>query len=251
MNKSLTITEDELSSMPEDKALEVWRKINTPKFPQRNKIVLNNQKFIDDTANPDFGKIFAYKYEDENGEQKETITELKTGEEFYPILTRIQITGGYVGDKQKYRCKEVYQGQPIEVIEIETRDVVFSGNYQEAKEQYNLAYKQAVYVYYEGSIYRWLLGGGETRSSWFEMQNIIRELNNPHTVKVTKVIPQKSKMTHWNELKFELGKEFDVKTALGLQIQVSKLLGESELQDPKESIKEDEKTDLTDDDLPF
>lgn len=234
-----------LEAMKDEDALKLWQKTNTPEYPKSNRIVLDNGKYgKDDKLNPNFGKILAYSYDD----GQETVRQISTGEEFYPIMSRVQIMSQFVENKPQYLIKEVDQGLPIEVLNPETKEVLFSGSYQDAKEEFNLKYKQVVYAYYEGKTYRWLLGGGDTRNTYFEVSNAIRQLKQPRYIKIDEIVPMKNATTFWNEIKFSVGGAFDVKTALTLQMQLARHLGTAN--EPTEAANSEDAVDA-EDLLPF
>lgn len=222
MTKEVTKPGKELSTeLSEKDALAKWQKQNPAFKNTTNKIVLNNIPLTDDRKpNPDFGKIFAYSY-DEDGE--ETKIEMKKGAEFHVPISRVQVKGnkwidkdsdGYVGPE--FTIKEVESGEDIVVVEGKTKEVIYTGPYKDVKEQYNLKYQVALYVYYEGTVYRWCIGG-QSISSWFDVDKAITKKGHPAYVKLVDIISQKNDAKiFWNDLVFEVGENFDVRTTIAL-----------------------------------
>jgi len=209
----------ELDSMSEEDLLNMWKKDNIKPMSRVNRIKLNNVKLDDEgKINPDFGKLFAYRYED----NEEIVTELKPGFEFYPIRVMVQIKCRDYDEENNrfpYFCKEVEEQQDIELIDSATKEVVYTGPYKNVKEKYNLKYQLAIYAYVEGVVYRWLVGG-ESLGSWWEAQGTVNNQGYPHAIKLLAITPEKNGTVHYNNLAFQLGERFDLKTAVMLRKQL-------------------------------
>ena len=236
MDQSITAQDKSLVEMDEAEALKQWQRKNSGGRGRTNKIAHCNKKLIkgEDGStgiNPDFGKVFAYRYEGD----EEIITELPVGFEFFPVTDRVQVQ---CQDWEGFYCPEVDKMSPIEVINKETKEVVYSGKYKEGKEAHGLRYKVAIYAFYEGSIYRWLIGGG-SMSSWFDIGKATAAAGRPMSVKLAAVTESTNDTVVWNDLTFELGGEFDVKTAIALQSNLEKVIA-------GESIPEENVEDSTD-----
>ena len=196
-----------------------------------NEIRIDNKRFIENEGenpissvpypNPNFGKIFATSWAGDT----ETVKELKIGDVFYPIRVRVSIKTKIFDEtdgksKPKYTCKEVDRGEDVEIKELATSLTVFTGPYKDAKEKYQLRYRLALYVYREGTVYRWEIGGQEALGSWFGVEKAVQALGVPHTVKIADIIPQKNNTIYWNDLKFAVAEPFPVKDALALDDQL-------------------------------
>lgn len=213
----------------EEDALAQWRQQNSKSSGSFNYIKLVNQKFDPKTEkkNPNYGKIFAHSFVD--GE--EHIEEIQVGDEFYPAHYRMQIScRDYEKDPQsdkqraKYWCREVNMGEDIELMDADG-NVVFNGQYKDAKEEYNLKYQVAIYAWYKEKLYRWKVGGGSL-SSWFAVNTLMRDTGYPHSVKIGSITEKKNNAISWNDIDFELGDKFDVMTAVNLRNTVDDILSE-------------------------
>lgn len=208
-----------LLSPEEQAAEEAWRnQFSAPQQGRFNTITLVNKKFDAETddKNPDFGKIFAVSYDEGGNEEK---TEVKEGDSFFPVVVRDQITcKNYVDDPKKtgpsgkpikkaeYWCREVEQGQDIELMNADG-EVVYTGPYRDAKEKYNLKYKKSLYVRFGDKFYRWKIGGKDTLSSWFGISNEISRGTEPREIVVKKIHAQSNNGIFWNDIEFGVGEK--------------------------------------------
>ncbi|HEC64938.1 hypothetical protein LCGC14_1269260 [marine sediment metagenome] len=221
MSKALTKPE-------EDEALKEWKKSNSPQSAKYNQIKLDNIKFNSETEkkNPNFGKIFAYNYDGD----EEVVEEMKIGDSFFPVLTRVQIScRDYVKSPDskregaKYWCRETDSGEDIELFDM-SGDTVFAGRYKDAKEEYNLKYQVVIYALFNEKMYRWKVGG-ESLSAWFDVVNQITDLGFPHSVKIENVVAQKNKAgIHWNNIYFEVDEKFELKRYMELKKKIEDAL---------------------------
>lgn len=203
----------------EDEALKEWQSENVVPMSKTNFIKLDNTKFDSTTEakNPNFGKITAVSFENQISDSKE----IPVGTVFFPVRTRVQIacrdfdTDSNGMKKARYWCKETDRGEDIELKDQEG-NVVYKGDYKGAKEQYRLKYKTVVYVYYEGKIYKWRLGGMKTLGSWFDVMNAVNKKGYPYYIVIKSVKEEKTENIYWNNVEFGLGEKFDVVTAVAL-----------------------------------
>jgi len=217
----------ELATKQEDeKYLREWRQLNPQTKQLFNRIVLDNKKIIEkngkDEFNDDFGKLYAITYNEEQEEQKKEI-DIKTAK-FFIAKSRVFPKGKY--NKQEKRsefyCRETDEFDLVEVFDGATKEQVAHDEWKVVKEKYSLTYRQAIYVYYEGLIYRWVISGAHF-DSFFEIKNKLtksRDYQDPHYVRVKSINEVKedkdgTKPTFpYNSITFEIGEKCSPKLAV-------------------------------------
>lgn len=231
-------------AMTEEQALAKWRARNVTPRTKMNIIKVDNSKLdSDDNKNPNFGKIIARSYVGE----EETVKEIKAGDSFFPIKVMVAVKGTVFEEtngrsKPKYVCAEVERFADIEVKDFSSGEVVYSGPYKDAKEEFGLKYKLALYVFFEGTVYRWEISGQDTLGSYFEVERVIQDIKAPYSVKVNAIIPQKNNGIFWSDVMFEVGAPFPVKEALELQ----DLLSKKKKEQPQEQLMSSDGTPIDD-----
>jgi hypothetical protein len=181
-----------------------------------NNIILGNSKIDKEGGlDPSFGKLTAISYDGEN--ELMEVVDIKTAE-FFPILFRVQIRCKDYdefpdGKKARYWCNETDEGEDI-VLKNTANETVYEGPYKEAKERFNLQYLSAIYVWYNEKIYRWKISGASF-DTWFTVKKIVGG-NRPLTFKIKAINPQQNGTVWYNEIIFEVGKEFPIQKAIEL-----------------------------------
>lgn len=238
-----------------------------------NYIKLINTKLSEDgkSFNPDFGKLFAVRYElDLNGEAKEIKTEIDIKKDsFFCLKQRVQIKCGKndkTTGKPLYWAREVDMAEDYIELHDQTGEVVATDMYRNLKEKYDLKFNQALYIYFKGFVYRWTIGGSNL-SAWFTMSKLINgalKQGRLITFKVAAIEEQQAEMNgqkapiFFNVLTFATGEEdFNPETAIKILDQVDATLAKyyskiKEDQKAKELEATQEVVDVDyDTDLPF
>lgn len=218
-----------------------------------NKIVFGNQKLGGDgNLNPEYGKLFAISYT-ESGEEVKQVVDLKK-DTFLPVKIRVQIkcTDVDAEDKPKYWAREVDRADDYIQLMNKEGEQVAEGMYRDLKEEYKLKYSDAVYVWYKGKIYRWVISGAHFES-WFTLKkNAFKGM--PKTFRVSGMTEQSvGNGTVWfYSLAFEWAEEFPLDEALKIAEEVDVgLKAYYEGLKKKESVKELEIVEEDYSDLPF
>jgi len=222
----LTVQPDQLSKLRALTGLQPKSEYNT--------IRLTNSAMADKTetevakdpnaskkkANPDYGKLFAYK------DGNETRIDMKTAE-FYLARQRVQVTCTKMvldsegKKKPKYWCRET-DDSFIEIHERGVEEVVKSGMYQDLKKEYGLKWNNVAYVYYDGDVYRWKLSGAH---DWFPISRILGK-NPAQTFKIADMVEDTSGDFPYYGLSFEIANPFDPGKAVEISQQVAEMLNE-------------------------
>jgi len=188
-------------------------------WPREFRVTLDNSVVTADRkTNPGFGKLFMEGHKnlpDGSFENfKEEIDLKKT--EFFVLKKRVQINGKWNEELKAYdhSAEEVDFGWPIELKDSED-NIVYEGSYnQDVKKQYNLSWKQVLYVMpvmdgkLQKQVYRWLISGAST-DTWFKVSTLIDKASKEGTIlllKVTGTIAKKKGQTDYNEILFATGK---------------------------------------------
>lgn len=242
-------TSKEISVAQEEDAIAIWKSAFSGGKNTIPMIYLDNTKLDKEgEKNENFGKIYAVK--------DETKEELVVGDSFLPVMRRVQVGCRdfiEVGNKKKaeYWCRETNVGENIELRDVND-EIVYQGSYKDAKEKYNLRYKEVIYAYWNSNIYRWKISGQKTLGSWFAVVNEQDKIGCPHYIKIKTIEPESNNGIFWNNLYFELGEKADLAEWSTLYKKLSEALNTYyENIDKKTDMSnfvEDEKKDT---DLPF
>jgi hypothetical protein len=197
----------------ESDALAEWNSMQRRNSNKTNFIKLVNTPLGENgKENPEYGKIFATHYTPEGEEIRE---ELPKDAEFFLVKTRVQIRCADYDDsigKPRYWCREVNEFDPISVMDVDGKEVAF-GAYKELKEEYDLKFTNAAYVYYNGNLYRWIIGGAHFQT-WFDVKGKIDKGQRPYTFKVSHLTDEKVGSNHFKAIHFELGNPYPVEDAV-------------------------------------
>lgn len=223
-DKSTALTTEQSADL-----LAQWnQQRNVASRPGVNTIFVDNRKFADDSGievNADFGKLFAVKYVEQDGEFVEQKTEIDISlAQFHPIKARVLVQCKEYDDatgKPMYSAKEVDEFTDIELRDV-NGEIVYTGPYKGAKEEFNLRYIVVLYVEFLGDIYRWKVTGASF-DTWFKVRNSMDKLRVPYTFKVNAVESKKSGSVFYNEIIFALGEEYPVQDALDLMKELNSL----------------------------
>jgi len=207
-----------MEEMTEQEALKIWSASTTFVRPTSkvNYVKLENSKLIkneagQDEINKNFGKIFAYSFVE--GSDEKVATEIKVGDEFFPIAVRALIDcGDWIESNGKklprYYSEEAKIGGDINLYNSLSKELEYSGPYKPVKEKYDLKYQLIAYISYKGLIYTWKIKGKNTLGSWFDVQNEIGKLNYPHKISLAGVLGNEAKGgIYWNDIAFGVGEK--------------------------------------------
>ena len=177
-----------------------------------NKIVFDNSKIDGKTGNlnENFGKMFAYKYEGD----AETKIEIPIGEDLFLVKCRMQVKCKDVDNegKAKYWCREEDDPNCFITLFDENKNEVVSDMYRNLKDQYNLKYTDAAYIWYKGDVYRWIITGAHFES-WFEVKKkAFKDI--PMYFKISGMTEEKTGSIFYKALQFELTKPFPIAQAI-------------------------------------
>ncbi len=207
----------------EDELLAEWQSLNQGGQGKRtNYIQLVNQPLDEDgNKNPDYGKLFAVHFDEAGDEIREEI-DIEAAE-FFLVKVRKQIV---CKDQDSYWCREADLFDLITVFD-ENDNKVAVGEYRDLKEQYNLKFTHAAYVWYNDRLYRWKITGAHFSQShpdtnWFTLKSKIDRTKRPHTFRVTHLTDEKSGSIHFKSMHFEMGKEYPLKDAVKIAHELDK-----------------------------
>lgn len=211
-------------------ALQKWRERQgyRPKI-QANRIELVNKKMIKDDngkgkENPDFGKLFAVSFNDNDEEIREEIDIEEA--RFLPLRWRWHSHKKTDMKDATFYLKEVDEFRPMQVFSKDDHEVIDEGYHGDLKSKYDLTMKTVAYVLYAGKIYRWVMPS----SSWRSLQEVresIGKQEEPYTFKVNSVeeTSDDTGTVFYNLLEFGLGEAFDFSEAWDWIQQLDSLLG--------------------------
>ena len=214
------MTSTDLTTNKDKDALAEYQKRTGGGVTKTNFIKLDNRPTDDNSEkNPDYGKLFAYRYED--GEETKEEIDIKKAR-FLPVKFRVQIRCTDMKDgKAEYWAREVDKppmGTPVSITLFnQDKEEVKTDLYKNLKEEYNLKFFSAVYVEYNGYVYRWLIGGTHL-GSWFDVEKIVA--SSPHYFMVIGMTDEKTGTNNYKSMQFGIDEPAKIADVLPLMDQV-------------------------------
>jgi len=199
----------------ESQSLAEWNRLQYRSSGDRTNFIklINTPLNENGKENPEYGKLFATKYTSE-GEEIRTEIDIETAE-FFLVRTRIQIKCNDYDEtigKPTYWCREVNEFDLITVIDVNGVEVA-TGEYRELKEEYNLKFTHSAYVYFDGAIFRWNIGGAHF-DTWFDVKGKIDKTMRPHTFKISHISDEKVGSNHFKSIHFKMGSPYPIDSAV-------------------------------------